>query len=217
MPSLLAFVPSCLQNKTMSELTNSGMRKVIKGAPIKRAGPNVCIFCGANSGNDPSYVAEAKTLAGLLVSNGLGLVYGGASIGIMGTLADAVLAGGGRVHGVIPQALADKEVAHKSLTELRVVKTMHERKKLMFDLSEYFITFPGGFGTLDETFEIITWKQIEIHQKPLVFLNTNGFYTPLIEFIDKAVAAGFIKPQHRALFTVANTPQEVIAQLLKPR
>lgn len=185
--------------------------RVIKRAPVNREGRNVCVFCGSNSGRDPAFLTEAKALASELVTHNLGLVYGGASVGIMGLLADNVLALGGRVHGVIPQALKDKEVAHTNLTELRVVGTMHERKKQMFDLSDFFITFPGGFGTLDETFEIITWKQIGLHQKPLIFLNFNGFYTPLIEFIDKAVTAGFIKAEHRELFKVANNAKEAVA------
>lgn len=171
------------------------------------------MFCGSNAGKDPVYVEATKALAAEIVARSWGLVYGGASVGIMGLLADHVLAAGGRAHGVIPQALKDREVAHAGLTELRVVKTMHERKKLMFDLSDGFIAFPGGFGTLDETFEIITWKQIGLHQKPLIFLNINDYFTPLIAFIDQAVAAGFIKEEHRALFKVAKNAQEAVALL----
>lgn len=189
------------------------MGTVIKNAPLNREGRNVCVFCGSNPGKDPVYAEEAKRLAQELNARGWGMVYGGASVGIMGLLADEVLAGGGKVHGVIPNALVEKEVAHKNLTELRVVKTMHERKKMMFDLSDFFITFPGGFGTLDETFEIITWKQIGIHQKPIIFLNIHGFYTPLIEFIDKAVAAGFIKSEHRRQFMTAETVKDALALL----
>ena len=189
--------------------------KIIKGAPIKRAGPNICVFCGSNPGNDAIFTQEASTLASEIVSRGYGMVYGGASVGIMGLLADQVLAKGGRVHGVIPSALMEREVAHKSLTELRVVKSMHERKKLMFDLSEAFVTFPGGFGTLDETFEIITWKQIGLHEKPIVFLNINGFYSPLINFLDTAVTAGFIKPEHREHFLVADTVKQAMDLLAK--
>ena len=202
----------------MSDLVNSPTsrdRKVIKSAPIKRAGPNICVFCGSNPGQDPIFANEAGNLASELVTRGYGLVYGGASVGIMGMLADQVMAKGGRVHGVIPSSLKEREVAHKGLTELRVVTTMHERKKLMFDLSEAFITFPGGFGTLDETFEIITWKQIGLHEKPIVFLNIKGFYAPLINFIDTAVAAGFIKPEHRKHFLVADTVKEAMDLIAK--
>ncbi|MBI3544846.1 MAG: TIGR00730 family Rossman fold protein [Deltaproteobacteria bacterium] len=191
------------------------MPKIIKGAPKKRnafsaQNFNVCIFCGSNPGKDPYYKAEAVKLAKGLAAMEAGLVYGGASVGIMGMLADTVLAEGGKVFGVIPEALKQKEVAHAGLTELRVVKTMHERKKLMFDFTDVFLTFPGGFGTLDETFEIITWKQIGIHQKPLIFLDIQGFYKPLIDFIDKAVADGFIKPEHRQLFQVAKGAEEAL-------
>lgn len=189
------------------------MAKIIKRAPTKRAQLNVCIFCGANPGNKPVYRDQAIELAEGLAERQIGLVYGGASVGIMGLLADTMLAKGGRVYGVIPKALKEKEVAHDKLTELRVVKTMHERKKLMFDLSDVFLTLPGGFGTLDETFEIITWKQIGIHQKPLVFLDTEGYYQPLLSFIDQAVAAGFIRSEHRELFGVANTAEEALSKV----
>lgn len=174
---------------------------------------NVCVFCGSNSGNDPRYKEAARELAHKLVASNIGFVYGGASVGIMGLLADEVLAKGGRAVGVIPQKLIDKEVAHAGLTELHRVGSMHERKKLMFELSDAFLTFPGGFGTLDETFEIITWKQIELHTKPAIFLDINGFYRPLIEFIDRAVSAGFIRPEHRRLFLTASTIDEALVYL----
>ena len=197
-------------NELKKNLIINMLSRVIKSAPIKREVPNVCVFCGSNMGSGDLYKKEATDLAAGLVKLGYGLVYGGASVGIMGSLADSVLTAGGRVHGVIPQALVDKEVAHRGLSELRVVKTMHERKKIMFDLSDVFLTFPGGFGTLDETFEIITWKQIGLHQKPLVLLDLHGFYTPLIEFLDKAVLAGFIKEEHRKLFLTASSIAEAL-------
>ena len=191
------------------------MPKIIKGAPKRKnafgsSSFNVCIFCGSNMGNDPVYKAAAKILALGIAKAGAGLIYGGASVGIMGYLADTVLEAGGKVIGVIPESLKAKEVAHAGLTELRVVKTMHERKKLMFDFTDVFLTFPGGFGTLDETFEIITWKQIGIHQKPLIFLDINGYYKPLIDFIDKAVSSGFIKAEHRQLFQSASGAEEAL-------
>lgn len=189
----------------------ANITKILKGSPLSRTSLNACVFCGANPGNQEIYKTEAQKLAEGLARKAIGLVYGGASVGIMGLLADTMLSNGGRVYGIIPQALKDKEVAHANLTELRVVKTMHERKKLMFDLSDFFLTFPGGFGTLDETFEIITWKQIGIHDKPLILMNITGFFTPLIEFIDKAVMAGFIKSEHRQLFQVANSAEEALA------
>jgi uncharacterized protein (TIGR00730 family) len=171
---------------------------------------NVCIFCGSNRGTNEAFAREAEKLAKGLVRQGAGLVYGGASVGMMGLFADTVLAEGGQVFGVIPQALMDKELAHGSLTKLHVTRTMHERKKLMFDLSDIFLTFPGGFGTLDETFEIITWRQIGLHEKPVVLLDTNGYFAKLIEFIDHAVAQGFIKPEHRQLFLTARSAEEAL-------
>lgn len=176
---------------------------------------NICVFCGSNPGHDSVYKQAAATLAEGIVSRGWGFVYGGASVGIMGHLADTVLAKGGRAYGVIPESLKAKEVAHAGLTQLHVVQSMHERKKMMFDMTDVFLTFPGGFGTFDETFEIVTWKQIGLHQKPLIFLNINGFYSPLIEFIDKAVLAGFIKPEHRQLFHVTNSAEEALQHIAR--
>ncbi|MEW6057115.1 MAG: TIGR00730 family Rossman fold protein [Bdellovibrionota bacterium] len=174
---------------------------------------NVCIFCGGNFGNDPIYVESARQLARSLVDQGWGIVYGGASVGIMGVIADTALEAGGRVTGVIPQALFEREVAHHGLTELHRVTTMHERKKMMYDLSDAFITFPGGFGTLDETFEILTWKQIGLHKKPLICFDLNGFFTPLLTFVDQAAERGFIKPEHRALFSVAKDMDSLLKLL----
>lgn len=176
---------------------------------------NVCVFCGSNSGNQEVIKVEAKSLATGLANLGAGLVYGGASVGIMGLLADTALSNGGKVYGVIPQTLKDKEVAHANLTELRVVANMHERKMQMFELTDIFLTFPGGFGTLDETFEIITWRQIGIHTKPLVFINIGGFFDPLLEFIEKAIVTGFIKAEHRQLFQVVNSAEQALALIAK--
>lgn len=191
------------------------MSRIIKKAPTNRKNFNVCIFCGSNMGRNEIFRSQAIALAEGLAVRDIGLVYGGASVGVMGLLADTMLAKGGRVLGVIPEALRDREVAHAGLTELRVVKTMHERKKLMFDLADSFLTFPGGFGTLDETFEIITWKQIGIHEKPLLFLDIDGYYKPLIQFIDTAVSAGFIRVEHRGLFGLVNTAEEALKAIEK--
>jgi len=164
---------------------------------------SICVFCGGNPGKSPRYVQEATVLGRRLAELNIRLVYGGASLGVMGAVADAVLAAGGKVLGIIPQSLFDKEVAHRGLTELRVVGSMHERKKMMFDNSDGFLTLPGGFGTLDETFEMLTWIQIGLHKKPIVLLNTDGFYDPLLSFIDHAVNAGFVRPEHRKIVTAS--------------
>lgn len=172
---------------------------------------NACVFCGANEGNEPGFKLAAQALGSGLAQLKVGLVFGGGRVGIMGLIADAALKSGGQVQGVIPQALMDREVAHKSLTRLHVVQTMHERKKLMFDLSDIFLTLPGGFGTLDETFEILTWRQIGIHAKPVVLINIGGYFTPMLEFIDHAVKAGFVKREHRQMFLTVNSAEEALA------
>lgn len=148
-----------------------------------------------------------------MAQRGLGLVYGGASVGVMGAIADAVLAGGGHVTGVIPSALVVKEIAHQALPDLRVVATMHERKALMVDLSDAFVALPGGMGTLDETFEVLTWAQLGLHHKPVGFLDTTGYYRPLLEFLDNGIAARFIKPEHRGLYIVEQEPAALLDQL----
>ena len=173
----------------------------------------VCVFCGSSRGNDPAYVAAAENLGGELAQRGLGLVYGGGNIGLMGVLADAVLAAKGHVIGVIPEALLAKEVGHRGLPDLRVVKTMHERKALMADMSDAFIALPGGFGTLDELCEILTWAQLGLHSKPCGLLNVAGFYDPFLAHIDSAVAHGFMKPDHRRLVLDAPTIEELMPKL----
>jgi len=163
----------------------------------------ICVFCGSATGNPPSYGQAAQRLGEALVQRRLGLVFGGGHIGLMGVLADAVLQGGGEVIGVIPQALLDKELAHSGVADMRIVQTMHERKALMAELSDAFLALPGGYGTLDEFFEIVTWAQLKIHRKPIGLLNVAGFFDPLLAWIDGAVAAGFIKPQHQELIEVS--------------
>lgn len=166
----------------------------------------VCVFCGSSPGSDPAFAAAAVELGRVLAEHDLGLVYGGASVGLMGRLADAALAAGGEVIGVIPRALVDLEVAHRGLADLRVVGSMHERKALMAELSDAFIALPGGLGTLDELFEILTWAQLGLHHKPIGLLDVGGYFDPLLAFLDGAVRARFVAPEHRAMLLRAADP-----------
>lgn len=170
----------------------------------------ICVFCGSADGVDPIFAATAKELGQRIAAAGMGLVYGGASVGLMGTLADAALAGGAEVIGVIPQSLVDREIAHPNLTKLITVKTMHERKALMYQHADAFIVLPGGFGTLDEFMEIVTWAQLGLHRKPCVLLNINGYYDGLVAFLDHAVERGFIKIKNRGLIRVAQTLDDAL-------
>lgn len=163
---------------------------------------SVSVFCGSNSGANPQYAAAARKLGRALAKQRITLVYGGGNVGLMGELADAALADGGEVIGVIPHGLAVKEVAHEGATKMHVVDTMHDRKALMADLSDASLALPGGLGTLEEIFEIITWGQLGIHQKPCGFLNVAGYYDQLIGFLDYAAGQQFIKPEHRATILV---------------
>jgi uncharacterized protein (TIGR00730 family) len=158
----------------------------------------LCVFCGSSSGSSPIYVDQAKALGTALAQSGIDLVYGGASVGLMGAVADATLAAGGNVIGVMPQALVDKEISHKGLTDLRIVGSMHERKALMAELADGFIALPGGLGTFEELFEVWTWAQLGYHRKPCALLNVDGFYDKLSGFLDDVVTRGFVKPSHRA-------------------
>jgi len=176
----------------------------------------VCIFCGSSPGTDPAYAAAARELASALARAGIDLVYGGARCGLMGIVADAALESGGRVIGVLPRALKEKELAHERLTELHLVDTMHERKALMADLSDAFVALPGGFGTLDEFCEILTWAQLGIHSKPCALLNTRGFYSGFLTQVQNAIAGGLTRPQHAALIRVAETPAQLIERLREP-
>jgi uncharacterized protein (TIGR00730 family) len=175
----------------------------------------VCVFCGSSSGKKDEYRAEAVRLGALLGESGMGLVYGGAKVGLMGALADSALAHGSEVIGVIPHALAGVEVAHSGLTRLVLVETMHQRKALMAQEADAFIALPGGFGTLDEFFEILTWAQLGIHAKPCLFLNTAGYYDPLMKFLESAVQEGFLKPKNSALIHVAADAAEALDYLEK--
>ena len=173
----------------------------------------VCVFCGSNTGIRAEYRIAAQGLATELVRRGLGLVYGGGNVGLMGLLADSMLQAGGEVIGVIPQSLVAKEVAHHGVTELRIVDTMHQRKALMNELSDAFIALPGGFGTLDEFFEILTWSQLGIHGKPSGLLNVSGYYDSLLAMLDHAVTERFLRPAHRAL-VLADTDADSLLQRL---
>ena len=159
---------------------------------------SICVYCGSNAGSKPAYTERAIALGDRLAREGIRLVYGGGNVGLMGIVANAVLEAGGEVTGVIPQPLADWEVAHRGLTALQVVGSMHERKMRMFDLSDGFVALPGGFGTLDEMFEMLTWRQLGIGDKPCAFLDVDGFYAPLIGMIDRMVEERFLHPDQRA-------------------
>jgi len=173
----------------------------------------ICVFCGSNNGGRDSFPAAAISMGACLARHGIGLVYGGAKVGLMGMLADAVLAGGGQVIGVIPEALIAREIAHSGLTELRVVSSMHERKALMAELADVFIVLPGGFGTLDELSEMVTWTQLGLHGKPCGLLNVEGFYDALLSFLDNAVAEGFIKREHRSIVLSDENPDMLLTKL----
>ena len=170
----------------------------------------VCVFCGSSTGNRPEYAEAARALAVALVQRKLGLVYGGGSVGLMRVLADAALAAGGEVIGVIPGPLATPELAHTGLTELRVVASMHERKALMASLADGFVALPGGLGTLEETLEMLTWAQLGIHPKPLGVLNVSGYFDGLLGLLAHAVAEGFVRPAHAALLLTAPTPAALL-------
>jgi hypothetical protein len=173
----------------------------------------VCVFCGSSTGADSAYADAARELGAALAKLHLGLVYGGGNVGLMGIVADAALAQGGEVIGVIPQALVDKELAHRGLTELRIVHSMHDRKGLMAGLAEGFVALPGGYGTLEEFCEILTWSQLGLHRKACGLLNVLGFYDPFLAQIEHAVKARFIRPEHRALMLVEEKPEPLLRRL----
>lgn len=177
----------------------------------------VCVFCGSSFGNRTSYREAAVTLAAALNEMGHSLVYGGAQVGLMGLIAEAMLASGAEVIGVIPRQLQQKEIAHRGLSKLHVVETMHERKALMADLSDAFIALPGAYGTLDELFEIITWAQLGIHSKPIGILNIEGYYDHLLAFLDSCVANGLLKQSNRDLFLVDHEPKRLLERMAEHR
>lgn len=180
------------------------------GATISR----LCVFCGSSSGSREAYRAAARDLGRAMAARGLSLVYGGGSRGLMGDVADGVLESGGEVIGIITRRLVDKEVAHGHIRDLRIVETMHERKKMMADMADAFIALPGGYGTLDELFEIIAWAQLGLHASPIGLLNTEGFYDRLLEFLEHARGEGFLRLDHRAGLRVAREPEEVLEAVM---
>ncbi len=170
----------------------------------------ICVFCGSSPGSRPEYLEAAENLGRALVRRGLDLVYGGASVGLMGRLAETVIASDGDVIGVIPSSLADKEVALTGLPDLRVVPSMHERKAVMADLADGFVALPGGVGTMEEFFEALTWTQLGIHEKPCGLLNVSGYFDPIIAFLDHAVSQRFIRSEHRQMVLVHDEPDELL-------
>jgi uncharacterized protein (TIGR00730 family) len=175
----------------------------------------ICVFCGSSEGRDPRYRDAARDLGRRLVSSGHALVYGGGAVGLMGILAGAVLQGGGEAIGVIPEILASREVVHTGVKDLRVVTSMHARKALMYELADAFIILPGGLGTLDELFEVMTWTQLGLHSKPIGLLNVASYFSPLLEMIDRAVEGGFIPQESRAFLTVSEDPAEILRLLAR--
>lgn len=173
-----------------------------------------CVYCGSSPGHSSAYLDAADSLGKSLAENSLDLVYGGASIGLMGEVADSALKHGASAYGVMPKSLADKEIAHEGLTELHITSSMHDRKELMADLADGFIALPGGLGTLEELFEIWTWAQLGFHNKPVAVLNVDGFYDPLIQFLAGTVAAGFVRPAHHDLLIVESEPQLLIDRMI---
>ena len=170
----------------------------------------VAVYCGSANGNNPAFLAEAVALGDAIAAAGLGLVYGGASVGLMGAVADAALRGGSEVIGVLPDVLAGREIAHAKLTRLELVPTMHERKARMAALANAFLVLPGGYGTLDELMEVVTWAQLKVHSKPCILINTAGYWDGLLRFLDSTVAAGFLKQKNRELLLVAENGAEAV-------
>ncbi|MFN3532773.1 MAG: TIGR00730 family Rossman fold protein [Candidatus Brocadia sp.] len=184
---------------------------MINNDPIKR----ICVFCGSKTGARSVYTDVAQQLGKAIASHGMGLVYGGGSIGLMGIIADAVLKEKGEVIGVIPHALASKEFAHPGLTELRMVASMHERKAMMAELSDAFVAMPGGFGTFDEFFEVLTWAQLGLHTKPIGLLNVKGYFDLLLAFINHVLEERFIQTKHHRLIITSHDPEELLSELIR--
>jgi uncharacterized protein (TIGR00730 family) len=177
----------------------------------------VCIFCGSSPGHNPIYLDAARRVGRLLAERGLELVYGGAHVGLMGAVADAALAAGGHVIGVIPQSMVDREIAHTGLPDLRIVATMHERKAMMENLSDAFLALPGGMGTLEEVCEIYTWGQLGLHAKPCGLLNVDGYYDPLLRLLDNAVESGFLGAAHREAVLAHDNPATILDRFARYR
>jgi uncharacterized protein (TIGR00730 family) len=178
--------------------------------PANQSVRRVAVYCGSANGTNPAYLAEARALGAAIAASGLGMVYGGANIGLMGAVADAALAGGAEVIGVLPSVLEGREIAHEGLTALELVPTMHERKARMAELADAFLVLPGGYGTLDELLEAVTWAQLGLHAKPVILVNTAGYWDGLLAFLDSAVAAGFVKQKNRELMRVTASAYEAV-------
>jgi uncharacterized protein (TIGR00730 family) len=174
---------------------------------------NICVYCGSASGTNPEYVESARRVGTILARRGLGLVYGGGRVGLMGVVAEAVLDGGGRVLGVIPEALAKLEVAHHGLTELLVVDDMHQRKALMARRADAFLTLPGGIGTFEEFFETLSWAALDLHRKPMGILNVEGYFDPLLALLDHAVAERFVRKEFLDLLAISSDPEAIVEEL----
>ena len=175
----------------------------------------VAVYCGSADGKDPAFLVEARALGSAIAAAGLGVVYGGANVGLMGAVADAALEAGADVIGVLPEVLAGREIAHTGLTRLETVATMHQRKARMVVLADAFLILPGGYGTLDEMLEIVTWSQLRLHAKPCILINTLGYWDGLLEFLDSTVAAGFLKAENRELLLVVGSAQEAVERVVR--
>jgi uncharacterized protein (TIGR00730 family) len=175
----------------------------------------VAVYCGSADGKDPAFLVEARALGSAIAAAGLGVVYGGANVGLMGAVADAALEAGADVIGVLPEVLAGREIAHTGLTRLETVATMHQRKARMVALADAFLILPGGYGTLDEMLEIVTWSQLRLHAKPCILINTLGYWDGLLEFLDSTVAAGFLKAENRELLLVVGSAQEAVERVVR--
>jgi uncharacterized protein (TIGR00730 family) len=173
----------------------------------------ICVFCGASPGARPVYRQAAGELARLLARNGIGVVYGGGGVGMMGALADAVIAAGGEITGVIPRSLVDREIAHRDVSDMRVVASMHERKALMAELADAFVALPGGIGTLEELFEVYTWAQLGLHQKPCALLNVEGYYDGIEDFLNHAVNERFLRDETRELLMIEDEPAALVKRI----
>jgi uncharacterized protein (TIGR00730 family) len=173
----------------------------------------LCVFCGSSPGARPAYAEAAEELGRLIVEHGIGLVYGGGAVGLMGMLADSVLAEGGEAIGVIPEALVAREIGHAGLSDLRVVGSMHERKALMADLADGFVALPGGLGTVEELLEVYTWAQLGLHRKPCALLDVEGYYEAVARFLDHAVEERFLREEHRAMLMVESDPRTLLGRL----
>lgn len=193
------------------DISQSSAMVGARGSAVRLA--SVCVYCGSSPGRNPAYIAAARRFGQTLARRGLGLVYGGARVGVMGALAEAALEAGGRVVGVIPRALAHREVAHDGLSELIVTESMHARKTIMADRADAFVALPGGIGTLEELFEVWTWTQLGFHGKPCGLLDVDGYFDALVRFLDHAVAEEYLQPAHRAILSIDRDPERLLDEL----